>query len=209
MKRQIISGAAALGSLAQLDNSISAAIVHARAAGLSWRDALRIARRPIAGGSGAGPFLSEDCAISLLETADIGGTNASTSWVPMAGYDRVFAYVEIGTWNSTDDLDECRLQQGQTVSGTNAKDLTSDASGADYDTDNPVDADGDFVILEARAEDLDVANAFDHVRLYVAEAGNTGVDNVTGFLLRYGAQAKRAQKNGAAVTGSKVYVRPS
>lgn len=153
--------------------------------------------------------LSHDCAVSLLETADIGGTNAATGWVSMADYKRIFAYVEIGTWDAGDDLDECRLEQATSAAGAGAKDLTTDASGGNYDTANPVDADGDFVILEARAEDLDVDGGFSFVRLYVAEGGNTGVDNVTGFLLRYGARSKHAEKNGAAVTGSKVYVRPS
>jgi len=153
--------------------------------------------------------MSRDAAVSLLETADIGGTNASTPWVPMAEFERIYAYVEIGTWNAADDLDECRLEQAQDVDGTNPKDLTTDASGGDYDTDNPVDADGDFVVLEAKAEDFDVANGYTHVRLYVAEGGNTGVDNVTGFLLRYGARNKRKQLQGAPVTGSKVYVTPA
>ena len=155
------------------------------------------------------PFLSHDAAVSLLETADIGGTNAATPWVSMADFGRLFAYVELGTWNAGDDLDECRLEQAQDASGTGAKDLTTDAAGGDYDTDNPVDADGNFVILEAMAEDLDVNGGFTHVRLYVAEGGNTGVDNVTGFLIRYGARHMHKHKNGAAATGEKVYVRPS
>lgn len=153
--------------------------------------------------------LSHDAAFTLLETADIGGTYAATGWVSMADWEHVCAYVEIGTWNATDDLDECRLEQGQGASGSNAKDLTTDASGGDYDTGNPVDADGDFVILEARAADLDVENGYTHVRLYVAEGGNTDVDNVTAVLIRSGARHKYAQRNGAAVTGSKVYVKPS
>lgn len=153
--------------------------------------------------------LSVDSAITLIETADIGGTNASSSWLSMQGFERVFAYVELGTWNATDDLDECRLEQATDSSGTGAKDLTTDASGGNYDTDNPVDADGDFVILEAQAEDFDVAGGFNYVRLYVAEAGNTGVDNVTGFVVRHNAKDKYLQRNGTAVTGSKVYVRPS
>lgn len=153
--------------------------------------------------------LSSDVAVTLLETADIGGTNASTAWVSMVDFQKVFGYVEIGTWNATDDLDECRLEQATSSTGAGAKDLTTDASGGNYDTDNPVDADGDFVILEADASDLDVANGFTYVRLYVAEGGNTGVDNVTGFLIRHGYTYQRKQVNGAAVTGSKVYVRPS
>lgn len=153
--------------------------------------------------------LSHDAAVTLVETADIGGTNATSAWVSMEEFSRVFAYVEIGTWNASDDLDECRLEQATDGSGTGAKDLTTDASGGDYDTANPVDADGNFVILEARAEDMDVANGFTFVRLYLGEGGNTGTDNVTAFLIRYGAKYKRAQQNGAAVTGEKVYVRPS
>ncbi len=139
---------------------------------------------------------------------DIGGTNATSTGVSMENFDRVFAYVEIGTWNGADDLDECRLEQATTATGT-YKDLTTDASGGNYDTDNPVDADGDFVILEARAEDFDTANGYLFVRLYVAEGGNSGVDQVGGFLMRYNSRYPQKQKQGAAVTGSKVYVVPS
>lgn len=153
--------------------------------------------------------LSHDAAVTLVETTDIGGTNVASAWLPMAEFERVFAYVEIGTWDASDDLDECRFQQATDVNGTGAKDLTTDASGGDYDTDNPVDADGNFVILEAKQEDMDVTNGFTHVRLYLAEGGNTGVDNVTAVVVRYGARNKTAEKNGAAVTGEKVYVRPS
>jgi len=159
--------------------------------------------------AGTGYQMGDDAAVSLLETADIGGTNASTSWVSMALYERIFAYVEIGTWNATDDLDECRLEQATDASGTGAKDLTTDASGGNYDTDNPVDADGNFVILQAKVSDMDVAGGFTHVRLYVAEGGNTGTDNVTGFLVRYGAKDKHAEQNGAASVGAQVYVDPA
>ena len=155
--------------------------------------------------------LSEHVSIDLLDTADIGGTNAQISggYLSMKNYSRVMAYVEIGTWDSSDDLDECRLQQATDSSGTSAKDFTTDASGGDYDTDNPVDADGDFVIIEARAEDMDVDNGFDHIRLYVAEGGNTGTDNVTGVVVRYGYAYPKKELQGAASNGSKVYVKPS
>jgi len=155
-----------------------------------------------------GYFLSHDAAFTLVETADIGGTNAASAWVPIENFHNVTAYVEIGTWNATDDLDECRLEQATDASGTGAKDLTTDASGGNYDTANPVDAAGDFVVLEASVEDMDRAGGFTHVRLYLAEGGNTGVDNVTAVLIRHNAAYKHEQKNGAAVTGSKVYVHP-
>ena len=155
--------------------------------------------------------LSEHATFDLLETSDIGGTNAQNSggYLSMKDYSRVMAYVELGTWNSSDDLDECRLQQATDSSGTSVKDFTTDASGGDYDTDNPIDADGDFVIIEARAEDLDVDNGFDHIRLYVAEGGTSGTDNVTGVVIRYGYAYPKKELQGAASTGSKVYVNPS
>ena len=117
--------------------------------------------------------------------------------------------VILGTWETaSDDLDECRLEQGIGSAGTSAKDLTTDESGGNYDTDNPIDADGDTVVLEARAEDLDVDGGFDHVRLFVGEGGNSGVDNITGFLMRHNSLTKLAEKEAAAVTGVTVYVTP-
>ena len=152
--------------------------------------------------------LSEHASIDLLDLADIGGTNAQNNggWLSMKNYARAMAYVEIGTWDSSDDLDECRFQQATDSSGTSAKDLTSDASGGNYDTDNPVDADGNFVVIEVRAEDMDVDNGFDYIRLYVAEGGNTGTDNVAGVVIRYGYAYPKKELQGAASTGAQVYV---
>ena len=152
--------------------------------------------------------LSEDAAVDFLENADIGGTNASNEdgWVSMADYNSIYAKVKIGTWDSSDDLDECRIQQATDSSGTSAKDLTSDESGGNYDTDSPVDADGNTVVLEADASDMDADNGFSHVRLYVAEGGNTGPDNIYGTFIRYNSATKKAQKEGAASSGATVYV---
>lgn len=157
--------------------------------------------------------LSEHASSDFLEQADIGGTNAQNAggYLAMTNYNRCYARVELGTWDSGDDLDECRIQQASDSSGTSVKDLTSDASGGNYDTDNPIDADGDFVVLEVRGEDMDLnASApFDYVRLYVAEGGNTGVDNIFGVLIRYEHANERKELQGAASTGSQVYVSTS
>ena len=152
--------------------------------------------------------LSEHADIDLMVEQDIGGTNASNDggWLSMKNYARALFYVELATWDSSDDLDECRIQQATDSSGTSAKDLTTDASGGNYDTDNPVDADGDFVIIEIRAEDMDVDNGFDFIRGYVAEGGNSGVDNVMGVLIRYGYAYPKKELQGAASTGAQVYV---
>ena len=149
---------------------------------------------------------SEQFAVTLLETTDIGGTSATTSYVSMENFDRATAYVEIGTWNASDDLDSCHFLQATDSSGTSSKGLTTSASGGDYDTDAPVDADGNFVMLDMRAENLDTNNGFTHIALYVAEGGNTGADNVTGFVLRHSPRYAAKELNGAASTGAQVYV---
>lgn len=140
---------------------------------------------------------------------DIGGTNGSTAWIDMSQFERVFAFVQISSFDAADDLDECRLEQATDSSGSNAKDLTTDGAGAtnDYNASTPVDSAGEFVILEAKAEDLDVSGGFQFVRLYVAEGGNTGVDNVLGFVVAYGAAHKRKEQQGAATAAQKVYIR--
>lgn len=158
--------------------------------------------------------LSENAKFTVLETADIGGTNTGSTgnwatWLDMRDFARVTAVVELGTWNSSDDLDTCKLEQATSAAGAGAKDLTTSASGGDYDTDAPVDADGDQVILEARADQLDVQNGFRYVRVYCAEAGNSGTDNVSGFIVRHGGHRGFENQHAAAVAGSIVYVRPS
>jgi hypothetical protein len=153
--------------------------------------------------------LTQTGKIIILETADIGGTNtgATGNWAGyhnVSHYDHITAIVEVGTWNATDDLDTCKLQQ---YDGTTTKDLTTSASGGDYDTDAPVDADGDQVIFEVPVTKLDAVNGFNQIRLYCAEAGNTGVDNVTGVIILSKARDKKKELHKTAATGSVVYVR--
>lgn len=155
--------------------------------------------------------LSEHAAVSLLNpsASDVGGTTLATSWVSMKNFARAMAYVELGTWNASDDLDHCRIEQATDNAGAGSKELTTDASGGNYDTDNPIDADGNFVIIEIRAEDLDADGGFDFIRLVVGEDGNTGVDDVGGFLIRYGYAYPQKELQGAASTGAQVYVDPN
>lgn len=137
---------------------------------------------------------------------DVGGTNGQTDWVTMKNYTRAVFFSVLGTWHASDDLDECRIQQATSAAGGSAKDLTTDESGGNYDTDNPIDADGDFVIIEVRVEDLDSDNDFEFVRGYVAEGSDTGTDNVASMLTRYGYAYPAKEIQGAAVVGSQVYV---
>lgn len=147
-------------------------------------------------------------AIQSPSATDVGGTTASTAYVSLKNYARAAGYVELGTWNASDDLDHCRLDAAQDTSGTGVGELTTDASGGDYDTDYPIDADGDFVILEMRAEDLDVEGADVTLRLTVGEDGNSGTDDVMAVLVRYGYAYPQKELQGAAASGSQVYVNP-
>lgn len=154
--------------------------------------------------------LSETAVFDIVSPSatDVGGTTASTAYRSVASFSRVCSYVELGTWNGSDDLDQCRLEAAQDTSGTGAGELTTDASGGDYDTDSPIDADGDFVILEARSEDLDVEGADDAVRTTVGEDGNSGTDDVMAVQVAYGSAYPKKELQGAASAGSQVYVNP-
>jgi len=147
--------------------------------------------------------------ISSPSATDIGGTSVSTAYRSQASFSRVCSYIELGTWNSSDDLDEGRQDAAQDTSGTGVGELTSDASGGNYDTDYPLDADGDFLIIESRSEDLDVEGSDVTVRTTAGEAGNSGVDDVVAVQVSYGAAYPKKELQGAAVAGSKVYADPS
>ncbi len=160
--------------------------------------------------------LSEEAKVVVLPTVDIGGTDTATmdatywgGWQDIKGFDRIYAKVRLGTWNAADDLDTCKLQQATTSVGGSAKDLTTSSATGNYDTDTPIDAAGNTVVLEARAEDLDVDNAFRYVRVYCAETGNTGTDNIEGVLVLDRPNDAYAQREAAAVSGEVVYVIPS
>ena len=156
--------------------------------------------------------LSEYATFDIVSPSgtDVGGTTATTAWRDMKNFSRVMAYVELGTWNGSDDLDQCRLEAAQDTSGTNSGELTSDSSTGNYENaTNPIDADGDFVIIEARAEDLDVEGGDVAIRTVVGEDGNSGVDDVMAVQVAYGSAYPQKELQGAATTGSKVYVDPN
>ena len=86
-------------------------------------------------------------ASTRAETIDIGAATNNSAYVSMKSFSRCILQVELGTFNGSDTLDEVRLQQADTSAGGNVKDLTTDASGGNYDTDNKIGTDGDFVVI--------------------------------------------------------------
>ena len=166
--------------------------------------------------------LSEHSIWSVVEpgstraaTIDIGSATNNSAYVSMLSFARCILQVELGTFNATDTLDEVRIQQADTSSGGNVKDLTTDASGGNYDTDNQIGSDGDFVVIEVRGEDLDLdiiatsgsgSLPFYFVRALVKEDDDGGQDDCFGQLIRYGSSYMRKELQGAAASASKVYV---
>ena len=151
-----------------------------------------------------------DVSFPFTET-DIGGTNSAGSddalhWISLEEFNSFLCLVELGTWNAADDLDTCKLEQATTSTGTGKKDLTTSGADLNYDTGAPVDADGDRVILEVQADDLDVSGGFKFVRVYLAEAGNTDVDNVSAVYVRANSRNAYSNLMETAAAGSKVYV---
>jgi hypothetical protein len=149
---------------------------------------------------------------------DIGGGDyAQTQWADMAGYDRVFAIIWTDT-TITDVVDTIKLQQASAgtllAAGTGTKDLTTSGSGTTYNYDSAAGqvltaVAGQFCILEARAENLDSTNGFHFVRLYASCSGDTGVDNVKGFLMLHQAGQKKSGLQGAPTANTAIYVTPT
>jgi len=159
--------------------------------------------------------LVENAKVILLPDADIGGTDTAaidaTYWAPahdVRPFHRIYAQLRVGTWNATDDVDTCKLQQCTSAAGAGAKDLTTSGSGSayDYDTDAPVDAVTNTVTFDLPTDLLDIANGFYYVRLYAAETGNTGTDNVSGAIVLYNARDKYEERGAAAAAGEIVYI---
>lgn len=156
----------------------------------------------------------EDPTTSRAETIDIGAQTNNSAYVSMKNFAKCMLQIELGTYNSSDELDEARIEQADTVSGGNVKDLTTDASGGNYDTDSKIGSDGDFVVIEVRGEDLDLditatsgtgSLPFVFVRALVKEDQNGGQDDCFALLLRYAASYMKKELQGAA-SATQVYV---
>lgn len=156
----------------------------------------------------------EDPTTSRAETIDIGAQTNNSAYVSMRDFSRCILQIELGTYNASDELDEARIEQADTSGGGNVKDLTTDASGGNYDTDSKIGSDGDFVVIEVRGEDLDLdiiaasgtgSLPFYFVRALVKEDNNGGQDDCFAKLIRYGSSYMRKELQGAA-SATQVYV---
>ena len=74
-----------------------------------------------------------------------------------------------------------------------------------YDTDSPLDADGDQLIIESRCEQLDAEGGDVTIRSVVGEDGNSGTDDVIAIQIAYASAYPKAEQQGTA-SASLVYV---
>lgn len=116
----------------------------------------------------------------------------STAWIPMATYRSVMAVIQAGAFGTNATLD-AKLEQAKDASGTGAKDVTGKA--ITQMTDAGSDANKQAVI-NCRAEELDFANSFTHVRLTVTVA--TAATLTAAVLLGLDARYDVASANDAA-----------
>lgn len=160
--------------------------------------------------------MSHDAKVEILPEVSVRNSDSATAdatyWAvafDARGYHDIYAKVRIATaWNAADDLLTCKLQQCTAADGTGAKDLTTSGVGStyDYDATYPIDAVTNSVVLEARTEQMDMANGYYYVRVYCATTSNTGTDEVGAVLVLYNARDKYAEREAAAVEGEIVYV---
>lgn len=110
-------------------------------------------------------------------------TAKSSGWVSMETLDGILATVLVGTIASTGTVD-AKIEQATDSSGTSAKDITGKS--ITQLTEAGTDSDKQAVI-NVLAEDLDLANNFDHVRLTVTPATAAALiaGTVHGYSARY------------------------
>lgn len=122
--------------------------------------------------------------LAFLQPISQSAATVTTGWVPASRFENILAVLQCGVLGASATVD-AKLQQASDSSGTGAKDITGKAitqltkAGSD---------DGKSVMINCRSEELDVTNAFTHVRLSitVGTAASLVGASVWGFDARYG-----------------------
>lgn len=121
---------------------------------------------------------------AVVGVVDPDATAAGTvtsAWVDMADFESIMAIVMAGTLGTSATLD-AKLEQATDSSGTGAKDVTGKAITQLVKASN----DDDQAIINCRAEDLDIANDFSHVRLSMTVG--TATSDAAGIVLGFNAR---------------------
>lgn len=112
--------------------------------------------------------------------------SVSTGWVHMGTYENIMAIAFAGTLGTSATVD-AKIEQATDSSGTGAKDITDKSitqlTQAGTDSDKQA-------IINCRADELDVANGFDYVRLTITVAVATS--DIGGCILGFDARYQPA-----------------
>lgn len=131
------------------------------------------------------PNVKPSSQIALLAVKDPVSQAAATvltDYIPMADLDAVMAVVQTGVLGASATVD-AKLRQAKDASGTDVKDITGKAVTQLVKASN----DNDQVMINCRADELDVNNGFTHVVLSitVGTAASLIAAQLWGFYARY------------------------
>jgi len=100
--------------------------------------------------------------LDTIDPASVAAGTVTTGWVSVSQCERLAAIINTGTLGASATVD-AKLQQASDSSGTGAKDITGKA------ITQIVKATGDNkqAVINLRAEELDINNAFSYVRLSI------------------------------------------
>lgn len=121
--------------------------------------------------------------VAKLDPVSQAAATVTTGWVSMATFARILAVLQVGVLGASATVD-AKMQQATDSGGTGVKDITGRAitqltkAGTD---------DNKQVLINVKDTDLDVANAFTHVRLSVTVATAASLISAAlfGFDARY------------------------
>lgn len=134
--------------------------------------------------------------VGTISPASHAAGDVSTAWISMADFHSMMAVVEVGTLGAAATLD-AKIEQATSAAGAGVKDVAGKAivqltkAGGDDDKQS---------IINVRSADLDIENAYTHVRLTVTVG--TAASQASALLLatdaRYGVAS---DKDAASVAG--------
>ena len=110
---------------------------------------------------------SQAAIVGVIDPDATAASTVTTGWVNMADFEAIQAIVMAGTLGTNATVD-AKLEQATDNSGTGAKDITGKA--ITQLTQAGTDDSDKQAVINCRANELDIANDFDHVRLSVTVA---------------------------------------
>ena len=137
---------------------------------------------------------SEQAALlGVVSPVSQGAGTVTSGWCSMQTFDRILAVIQTGVLGTSATVD-AKIQQASDSSGTGAKDVANKSITQLVKASN----DNNQALINVRADELDVANGFDYVRVSITVG--TAASLVSAAVLGFGARfAPASDSNPAAV----------